>query len=69
MDVMQDAARDDRIERTGIVQLLQSDLPVERSLRGVWIDREHVVTRGCERWGNTALAAAADLEHALRRRG
>jgi hypothetical protein len=39
MDVMQDAAGDDCIERPGIVQLLQGDLPVERSLRGVWIDR------------------------------
>jgi hypothetical protein len=69
MNVMEDTSGNHSSERARIVQLVQSGLPVERPLRGLRVDREHVVTRGCERWGNTALAAAADLEHALRRRG
>ena len=69
MDVMQDAAGDDCIERTGIVQLLQGDLPVEGTLRRTWVDREHVVARGGQRRRDTALDATADLEHPTGRRG
>ncbi len=66
---MQDATGDDCIERPGIVQLLQRDLPVERSLRGMWIDREHVITGGRQRRSDPAFTAAADLEDPPRRFG
>jgi hypothetical protein len=67
IDVMQNATGDDCIERPGVVQLLQGDLPVEGTLRGVWIDRDHVIAGGCEHRSDPALAAAADLEDPPRR--
>ena len=63
IDVMEDAAGDDCIERPGIVELLQGDLPVEGTLGRTWIDREHVVAGGGQRRRDTALVATADLEH------
>ena len=69
IDVMQDPAGDDCIERAGIVQLLQRDLPIERTLRRTWIDREHVVAGGGQRRRDTALVATADLEHPTGRLG
>jgi hypothetical protein len=66
---MQDPARDHRIERPGIVQLLQGDLPVEGTLRRTWIDREHVVAGGGQCRGDTALGATPDLEHPTGRLG
>jgi hypothetical protein len=35
----------------------------------VRVDREHVVTRGCERRSDPALVTTADLEHTLLRLG
>jgi len=69
IDVMQDAAGDDCIERPGIIQFLQGDLPVEGTLRRMWIDREHVVTSGGQRRCDTAFMATADLEHPTGRLG
>ena len=63
IDVMEDAAGDDCVERPGIVQFLQSDLPVKGTLRSMWIDRERVITGGRQCRCNTTLVTTADLEH------
>jgi hypothetical protein len=66
--MVEDAAGDDRVERAGVVELLERELPVQRPDRRGWIDCEDVVTRRGECRSDPALAAAADLEDALRRR-
>jgi len=68
VDMVEDAAGDDRVERAGVVELLERELPVQRPDRRGWIDCEDVVTRRGECRSDPALAAAADLEDALRRR-
>ena len=62
MDVVEHTARNDSAERAGVVQLLQRDLPVERPFGRVRIDREDVVARRGKLWGDSSLAATADLE-------
>jgi hypothetical protein len=69
IDVMEDAGGYDCIERPGIVQLLEGDLPIEGTFRRTWIDREHVVAGGGQRRRDTALVATADLEHPTGRLG
>jgi len=64
---MEDAAGDDCIERPGIFELLQRDLPVETSLRSMRIDCEHVVTGGRQHRSDAAFVATADLEDPPRR--
>ena len=66
---MQDTAPDDGVERSGVVEVFQCDLPVERALGSFRIDRQHVVTLRRKRRRDAALVAAADLEHAPRRLG
>jgi hypothetical protein len=69
IDVMQDPPGDHCIERPGIVQLLEGDLPIEGTFRRTWIDREHVVAGSGQRRRDTALIATADLEHPTGRPG
>jgi hypothetical protein len=64
---MEDASGHHSSKRARIIQLLQGGLPVERPLRGVRVDREHVITCGCEPRSDATLATTADLENALRR--
>ena len=69
LNVMQHPARNDCVERAGIVELLELDPAVERTVGRLGVDRQHVVAGVRERRSDAAVAAAADLEHALTRRG
>src|SRR5438874_1938205 len=64
MDVMQDSAGDNHVEETGLVELFECDLTVERSARRSRVDCEDVVAGRCEGGRHPTLAAAADFEHA-----
>ncbi len=67
VDVVKRAACDDRMERSGLVELLQGRLPEERYLRSLGVDREHVVSRFGDLKSELA-GTTPDLEHASRRR-
>ena len=69
VDVMQNTARNNCVERSGLVEVFERDLPVERALGSLGIDRQHVVTLRRERRRNAALVTTADLEHPSRRLG
>ncbi len=58
VDVVQGEARDHRVERPGLVQLLDRRLPEYRPFRGLGIDRDHVVAGPSQREGQLAAAAA-----------
>lgn len=63
LDVMENATRHDRVEPTLVVELLERDASVQRPLRRLWIDREHVISGLGEGRSHAALAPAPDLEH------
>ena len=65
--MVQDTSRDDGVERPRVVELLERDAPVERPLRRVRVDREHVVAGLGELRRDAALAATTDLEDSSRR--
>jgi hypothetical protein len=69
IDVVEDAACHDCMERAGIVEFLHCDLPVEGTFGRVWVDREHVVAGRRKRRCEATLMSAADLEHPTRRLG
>jgi hypothetical protein len=66
--MVEDAGGDYRVERAGVVELLERGLSVQRPGRRVRVDGEAVVTGGGEGRRDAALAATPDLEDALRRR-
>jgi hypothetical protein len=66
---MEDAPGDHGSEWPGIIEVLQRNLPVERTFGSMWVDREHVITRSRERRSDAAFVATTDLEHAGRRLG
>jgi hypothetical protein len=65
--VVERPARDDRIERPGVVELGKRRAAKDRPVGGARIDRDDVVTGAVHAPGEVA-APAADLEHARRRR-
>ena len=65
--MVQREARDHRVERAGLVQVLDRRLPEDRSFRGLGIDRDDVVAGRVQREGQLA-AAAADFEDPSGRR-
>ena len=69
VDVVEDTPPDDGIERSGVVEVFQCDLAVERTLGSFGIDRQYVVTLRGQLRRNAAVVTAADLEHASRRLG
>ena len=68
LDVVQHPPGDDRVERPRLVQLLERDPPVERSLGRLGIDGEDVVAGRGKLARDTALVATAHLQHPRRRR-
>jgi signal transduction histidine kinase len=68
MDVMQDAPRDDCIERARIVELVERDPAIERSLWRLRVDRQHVVARTRECGRHTPFVPTANLQYAGGRR-
>jgi hypothetical protein len=66
VDVVERAARDDRVEDSRLVKLLQGRLPEDRPLRSLGVDRDHVVSRFGDVESELA-GTAPDLEHAGRR--
>ena len=69
MDVVQYPPGNHRTERSGILELLELDAPVERPGRRVGVDCEHVVATVGQRARDAPSPPAADLEHTCRRRG
>jgi hypothetical protein len=64
MDVMEDAAGDDSVERPWVFELLERDPPVEGPFGSLRVDREHVMTRSRQPGRDAAFLATADLEDA-----
>ena len=62
IQVVEDTPGDDGVERPLVVELLERDAAVERPLRSVRVDGEHVVAGLGQNRRDTALAAAADLQ-------
>ena len=46
IDMVQHAARDNRVEGPGVVELLERHAPVEGPLGSMGVDADHVVARG-----------------------
>jgi hypothetical protein len=64
MDVVQDTAGDDRVEGAGILERLERDALVRRTLRRFGVDREDVVAGRREFTCDAALVPATNFEHA-----
>ena len=58
VDMVQREARDDRVERAGLVQLLDRRPPEDRPVRSLRVHRDHVVARHVQRESQLAAAAA-----------
>jgi hypothetical protein len=61
---MENAAGDDRVEGNRIVELLERDTAVERTVRSIGVDRQDVVACGRERGSYASLCSTSHLEHA-----
>jgi len=60
----QRAARDNRVEGPGIVELFQRHTPVEGPFGSFGVDADHVVARGGQTGGRTSFVATTHLEQA-----
>src|SRR3954470_6330779 len=67
LHMVEDAARDDRIERAGVVERFERNTTVERAAGRVRGDRQPVIGRCGERGCDPAPVAATNLEDPARR--
>ena len=66
--VVEDAARDDRVEAGVVLELLELDPPEDRPVRGGRVDRRDLVT-GCVEGERELPPAAPDFQYPRRARG
>jgi hypothetical protein len=62
MNVVKDASGDDRVERPGLVEILQGDATEDRSLGSIRVNCQDVVACGGKRGRDAAFVSAADLQ-------
>ena len=64
IDMVQHAARDNRVEGAGVVELFERHAPVKGPLGSFGVDADHVVARGRQTASRASFVATTHLEQA-----
>ena len=64
IDMVQHAARDNRVEGPGVIELFERQAPVKGPLGSFGVDADHVVARGRQTGSCASFVATAHFEQA-----